>query len=37
MATGVNSNLLCGDQILERPSGHPLMNGIPGQVSKVSK
>jgi len=35
--TGVNSNLLCDDQVLERPSGHPLMNGIPVQVSKVSK
>lgn len=34
---GVNSNLLCDDQVLERPSGHPLMNGIPVQVSKVSK
>jgi formate dehydrogenase len=35
--SGVNSNLLCDDQVLERPSGHPLMNGIPVQVSKVSK
>jgi formate dehydrogenase len=34
--SGVNSNLLCDDQVLERPSGHPLMNGIPVQVSKVS-
>ena len=33
--SGVNSNLLCDDQVLERPSGHPLMNGIPVQVSKV--
>jgi len=35
--TGVNSNLLCDDQVLERPSGHPLMNGIPVQVSRVGK
>ena len=34
-STGVNSNLLCDDQALERPSGHPLMNGIPVRVSKV--
>jgi len=34
---GVNSNILCDDQVLERPSGHPLMNGIPVQVSKASK
>ncbi|MCP4612353.1 MAG: hypothetical protein GY845_26955 [Planctomycetes bacterium] len=34
--SGVNSNLLCDDQVLERPSGHPLMNGIPVQVSKVN-
>lgn len=31
--TGVNSNLLCDDQTLERPSGHPHMNGIPVRVS----
>ncbi len=32
---GVNSNLLCDDQTLEQPSGHPLMNGISVQVKKV--
>jgi len=35
--TGVNSNLLCDDQVLERPSGHPLMNGIPVRVSLVGE
>ncbi len=34
---GVNSNLLCDDQVLERPSGHPFMNGIPVQVSKAGE
>ena len=34
---GVNSNLLCDDQKLEKPSGHPLMNGILVQVGPVGK